>query len=388
MLFPVAAKDFSVAYRQQLKQEMKLPSPADGERIVLRFLARLRGEMKVGGLYAMKIAVDGKVLDGTVNDLPRVINRKASTFHGTVYPYTCNGSWNVAANPRQEYIEIVFVPEDYSQVYYYELDITDIPPGPHEFSWENTDSEKRDLIIGNPGIITKFSKDLPLGWLRDFRSEIKDEDIRITSDGGTYRWEFELPDDPDRKAALRFRSRLDVGSDWGYNLDLQATLNGTPLGCLTAAEGRRLLNRKPASFVGRELPSITSDGTICVFHHNSFEDDPANDRLAAREREQAYWCYLDISDLVKQGKNELVFKNLAKNKNFTGLPAGKPELVLDSCEIGTIRSRALESMPDDVVRKWSSDSIGVTAGEYEVAVVKDGLGIQLSHCDGKGNLNL
>ena len=144
-LIPAGAKDYPVEPQKQLKKEMTVPAPVDGERVILRFLARLQGEMKIGGQYATRISVDGKTLDYTVNTVPRVVNRKAPTFHGTVYPYTSKGVWNTAANPREEYIEIVYVPEDYSQVYYYELDITDTPPGRHEFCWENVDAENRIL---------------------------------------------------------------------------------------------------------------------------------------------------------------------------------------------------------------------------------------------------
>ena len=376
-LIPVGAKDYPVDPQKQLKLEMTVPAPVDGERVILRFLARLQGEMKIGGQYATRISVDGKTLDYTVNTVPRVVNRKAPTFHGTVYPYTSKGVWNTAANPREEYIEIVYVPEDYSQVYYYELDITDIPPGRHEFCWENVDTEKRILRVRDPGIIVKRAADLPLGVLRDFRPSVKGPDARIASDGGTCRWEFEMPEIKDRKAVLRFRSRLDAGNGWGYNQDLQVTLNGKPLGSRTAAKGRRLLNRNASAFLGQKVPAISSTGRICVFHHNNFEI-PA--KHASKDREQAHWCYLDISDLVNHsGKNVLVFKNFAQNRNFKGYPKGKPEIVIDSCEVGTVGSRVIEAMPDDVIRKWSS-SPSIKTREYEIAVVKEGLGIQISHC--------
>ena len=59
-LIPVGAKDYPVDPQNQLKQKMTVPAPVDGERVILRFLARLQGEMKIGGQYATKISVDGK----------------------------------------------------------------------------------------------------------------------------------------------------------------------------------------------------------------------------------------------------------------------------------------------------------------------------------------
>ena len=159
-VFSALAKEYSVAPQQELKQTLAVPAPAEGDRVILRFLARLQGEMKIGAQYAMKIRVDGKLLDNRVNNVSRVVNRNAETFHGTIYPYTSGGAWNVAANPREEYIEIVYVPEDYSQVYYYELDISDVLQGSHEFSWENVDAEKRTLQIKDPGVTVKTIENL------------------------------------------------------------------------------------------------------------------------------------------------------------------------------------------------------------------------------------
>ena len=91
-------EETSILPGETLTIEADVPPPPPNEKNTLFFVARLKGELSVRDFHVMRITANGRILNETINDIPRIVNRTSKTFHGTQHPYTAQDNWNVAAN--------------------------------------------------------------------------------------------------------------------------------------------------------------------------------------------------------------------------------------------------------------------------------------------------
>ena len=236
-------EETSILPGETLTIEADVPPPPPNEKNTLFFVARLKGELSVRDFHVMRITANGRILNETINDIPRIVNRTSKTFHGTQHPYTAQDNWNVAANQDEDYIEIIHVPEDYSAVYCYELDISDLKPGKHKFTWTNLD-KVRPLLIKMPQIQSRRITKCPYAPLRSFiPTATMPANTVIDADNGKAKWKFDLPEIRGSRQVLRLRARLNIGSGWGYNGNLNVILNEKKIGHTMKNANKRLFNR-------------------------------------------------------------------------------------------------------------------------------------------------
>lgn len=354
-----------------------VPRAKGGERVILSFLARLKGPMKIGAQYTMKLEVDGKNLGETLLDIPRIVNRRGTTFHGTPYAYFSKGLWNVVSNPEEEYIEIVYVPEDYEQIYFYELDVSDLTPGKHKFVWTNADPDKRVILIKNPSLSLRQTSETAYAALRDFTpfSAIQTP-LEVDADNGKAEWKFTLPPLEGKHSVLRVRVRINCGAGWGNSQDLRMKLNGKTLTSVMSNGRPRMFNRKSDFLPGTKCCGLNTEGLYGVNHHGNADQPPSAGRFASFEGKQSFWGYLDISDCVKpSGENVLTFENLAQSKNFK-LPPAFPKLIVEHCEAGYCGNSAMNTLPTNAKRSFTPGET-VKKKNYELTLAGKKLGLQI-----------
>ena len=354
--------------------EAEIPPSTQNEKATLFFVARLKGKLSVDANHIMRINVDDKILDGMIQDMPRIVNRTGKTFHGTSHNYTENGQWNVASNPEEEYIEIIHVPEDFSNVFVYELDISDLPPGKHKISWKNNDRD-RNLLIKAPKVQTRSVVETPYAPLRAFKQEAASRQLSIPANDGKAEWTFILPPVAGQRQVLRLRARLAKGAG-GHNRNMRLLLNNQPIRDTLQSGSPRLLNRSNDNFRGdRSRLGLDYHGDYTVYH---FASDSMSDRVKKFpnvEDIQHFWGYLDISDITKQGENVLTIINTAKSTDF-GESNNNPYLVVELCEAGYVSEEAMEMLPAGTKRKTAPGK-SIKKREYEITVQEKTFGIQI-----------
>ncbi len=374
---PGGYEETSILPGETLTIEADVPQQKANEKNTLFFVARLKGELAVRDLHVMRIMADGKVLGETINDIPRIVNRSAKTFHGTQHPYTKGGNWNVASNQNEDYIEIIHVPEDYANVYCYELDISDLKPGKHKFSWTNLD-KKRPLLIKIPKVQSCKITKTPYAPLRSFTpASAMQPDTAVDAGNGKVQWKFTLPEVRGTRQVLRLRARLKAGNGWGYNGNLNVLLNGKKIGHTMKNANKRIFNRTNDSFLGdRVHPAINWKGDFCIFHHHNGNIAERMKKFPTVEGLQHFWFYLDISDIVdSKNENTLTFINNAVSKAF-GQKAGNPKLIIECCEVGYVSEEAMELLPTTAKRSKTAGPT-VKKKNYEVTIQNKTYGIQL-----------
>lgn len=370
-------EETSILPGETLTIEADVPPPPPNEKNTLFFVARLKGELSVRDFHVMRITANGRILNETINDIPRIVNRTSKTFHGTQHPYTAQDNWNVAANQDEDYIEIIHVPEDYSAVYCYELDISDLKPGKHKFTWTNLD-KVRPLLIKMPQIQSRRITKCPYAPLRSFiPTATMPANTVIDADNGKAKWKFDLPEIRGSRQVLRLRARLNIGSGWGYNGNLNVILNEKKIGHTMKNANKRLFNRTNDTFMGDAIhPAINWKGDFCIFHHYNDNISERLKKFPTVDGLQHFWFYLDISDIVdSNNENTLTFINNADSKAF-GQSTGNPKLIIECCEVGYVIEEAMEMLPTEA-RRTTATGPTVKKNSYELTVQNKTFGIQL-----------